>query len=72
MYDLSMFHHLLYSSENEIKVSVLHVFNMLHFVCTQQWLWRWWWLFHGTERNGTERNYGLKYGTELVLRNAVF
>ena len=31
-----------------------------------------WWLFHGTERNGTERNHGLKYGMELVLRNAVF
>ena len=25
------------SSENEIKFSVLHVFNMLHLVCTQQW-----------------------------------
>ena len=24
---------------------------------------RGWWLFHGTERNGTERNNGLKSGT---------
>ena len=28
-------------------------------------------LFHGTERNGTERNWGLKYGTEHIRNDRI-
>ena len=28
-------------------------------------------LFHGTERNGTERNWGLKYGTERIRNDRI-
>ena len=40
-------------------------------VCCGYSACKWPGLFHGTERNGTERNWGLKYGTERIRNDRI-